>query len=45
MSPHRAGAGGSEEVERRRMAHLAKLLNAAVAGEEIPNRVDIDAGY
>jgi hypothetical protein len=45
MSPHRAGTGGAEEIELRRMAHLARLLNAAATGEEMPNRVDIDAGY
>jgi len=45
MSPHRAGSGGSEEIERRRMNHLARLLNAAAARETMPNRVDIKAGY
>jgi len=45
MSPHRAGAGGTQEIEMRRMESLAKLLNAAAAGEEIPNRVDVQAGY
>jgi phosphoglycerate dehydrogenase-like enzyme len=45
MSPHRAGTGGAEEIEQRRMAHLARLLNAAAAGEEMPNRVDLDVGY
>jgi phosphoglycerate dehydrogenase-like enzyme len=45
MSPHRAGGGGSEEVEKLRMAGLARLLNAAAVGEEMPNRVDVEAGY
>ena len=45
LSPHRGGTGGAEEIELQRMLHLARLLNRAVAGEEIPNRVDIDAGY
>jgi phosphoglycerate dehydrogenase-like enzyme len=45
LSPHRAGTGGAEEIEMRRMAHLASLLNAAAAGDEMPNRVDIEAGY
>lgn len=45
MSPHRAGAGGSEETERRRMDHLAVMLNAAARGERIPNRFDLQAGY
>jgi phosphoglycerate dehydrogenase-like enzyme len=43
MSPHRAG--GSTETELQRMAHLARLLNAAARGEEMPNRVDLQAGY
>jgi phosphoglycerate dehydrogenase-like enzyme len=45
MSPHRAGTGGSEMVELQRMADLAELLNAAASGEEMPNRVDVEAGY
>jgi hypothetical protein len=45
MSPHRAGAGGTEEIELRRMERLAELLNAAAAGDQIPNRVDVQAGY
>ncbi len=45
MSPHRAGAGGAEAVELRRMAGLAALLNAAARGQEMPNRVDLEAGY
>lgn len=43
MSPHRGG--GSSETEMRRMTHLARLLNVAARGEELPNRVDLDAGY
>jgi phosphoglycerate dehydrogenase-like enzyme len=45
MSPHRAGMGSSKEIELRRMNHLARLLNAAANGDEIPNRVDVHAGY
>lgn len=45
MSPHRAGAGGLEEIERRRMAALASLLNAAARGEPLPNQVDVQMGY
>lgn len=45
MSPHKAGSGGSKEIERRRTAHLARLLNAAAAGDPMPNRVNMDAGY
>ena len=43
MSPHRAG--DSSEIERYRMEHLARLLNAAHRGEPVPNRVDLQAGY
>jgi phosphoglycerate dehydrogenase-like enzyme len=43
MSPHRAG--GSDESEMRRMTYLAALLNAAARGDEMPNRVDLQAGY
>lgn len=43
MSPHRAG--GSTETDTLRMMHLAKLLNAAARGEEMPNRVDLEEGY
>lgn len=45
LSPHRGGAYGSEYTEQARMAHLARLLNAAARGEPIPNRVDLQAGY
>ncbi len=43
MSPHRAG--GSDETERLRVEHLAASLNATARGEEMPHRVDLDAGY
>jgi phosphoglycerate dehydrogenase-like enzyme len=43
MSPHRAGA--VRDKEGRRMAHLARALNAAARGEPLPNPVDLDAGY
>ncbi len=43
MSPHRAG--GSLEDPIHRMEQLARLLNAAARGEEMPNRVDLEAGY
>jgi phosphoglycerate dehydrogenase-like enzyme len=43
MSPHRAGH--SDQTENLRMIHLARLLNAAAAGEPMPNRVDLAAGY
>jgi phosphoglycerate dehydrogenase-like enzyme len=43
MSPHRGG--GSVETDRLRMLHLARLLNAAARGVEMPNRVDLARGY
>lgn len=43
MSPHRGGS--TDETERLRMAHLARLLNALARGEEPPNRVDVAIGY
>ena len=45
MSPHRGGAFRLEELERRRMSDLAHTLNAFARGEEIPHRVDLEAGY
>lgn len=43
FSPHRAGS--TDQTNMLRMAHLARLLNAAAAGEPMPNRVDLDQGY
>lgn len=45
MSPHRAGAPNTGETESLRIHELAALLNAAARGEELPNRVDMAAGY
>ena len=45
MSPHRGGAFRTEELERIRMGHLARSINAASRGEPIPHRVQLDAGY
>jgi len=45
MSPHRGGAYNRPELERARVDHLARLLNAAARGEPVPNRVDLEAGY
>ena len=45
MSPHRGGAFRTEELERIRMGHLARSINAASRGEPIPHRVELDAGY
>lgn len=45
LSPHRGGAYGSQYTEQARMAHLARLLNAAARGEPIPNQVDLQSGY
>lgn len=43
LSPHRGG--DNSETESIRMAALAELLNHAAVGEEMPNRVDLQAGY
>ncbi|MBS3753550.1 MAG: hypothetical protein KGY46_09220 [Anaerolineales bacterium] len=43
LSPHRGG--NTRSTGRLRMEHLAKLINAAARGEEMPNRVDLDRGY
>jgi phosphoglycerate dehydrogenase-like enzyme len=43
LSPHRAGS--TDRTESLRMQHLARVLNAKVAGEEMPNRVDPVHGY
>jgi phosphoglycerate dehydrogenase-like enzyme len=43
MSPHRGGA--VQKKEALRMTHLARLLNAAAQGQQIPNRVDLALGY
>ena len=45
MSPHRAGAGGTMEIEQMRMAALAEMLNLADEGEPLPHRIDLEAGY
>ena len=45
MSPHVGGSFGAPYTERRRMAHLARLLNALHRGEPAPNRVDLTLGY
>ncbi|MFO7539203.1 MAG: 2-hydroxyacid dehydrogenase [Chloroflexota bacterium] len=43
FSPHRAGS--TDQTNRLRMDHLAQLLNAAAAGQPLPNRIDVTAGY
>ena len=45
MSPHRAGGGGADEVEYRRMQAIADLLNTVVRGNPMPNKIDLNAGY
>jgi len=45
LSPHRGGAYGQKETERRRMAALAATLRAAAAGEPLPHPVDPAEGY
>lgn len=43
MSPHRGGATAGTEAHRVR--HLAKLIEAAASGSQVPNQVDLDRGY
>ena len=43
MSPHRGGL--TTDTEPLRMTHLARLLNAAARGEEMPNKIDLELGY
>jgi phosphoglycerate dehydrogenase-like enzyme len=43
LSPHRGGA--TQETPRLRMTALAEMLNAAAAGREMGNAVDLVAGY
>ncbi len=43
LSPHRGGM--VVETEKLRMEDLARLINAASRGEEIPNQVDLELGY
>jgi len=45
MSPHRGGFFGTGETETMRMHAMATLINAASAGKEIPNQVDVQRGY
>lgn len=43
FSPHRAGL--TADTEALRMSHLAELLNAAAAGQPLPNKIDLGQGY
>lgn len=45
MSPHRGGAGGTDEVEYRRMEAIAQSLNALVENGTMPHRVQVERGY
>jgi phosphoglycerate dehydrogenase-like enzyme len=45
LSPHRAGALDMERTEILRMEALARSLNAAARGQEIPFPVDVEEGY
>ena len=45
LSPHRGGGGRHAEIEQARMHALADMLNRAHAGDPLPHRVDLDAGY
>jgi len=43
MSPHRGGATAGTEAHR--VKHLARLIEIAASGNQVPNRVDFEAGY
>jgi phosphoglycerate dehydrogenase-like enzyme len=43
MSPHRGG--GSSDSKSLRMEHLAEILNLAVQGQPLPNKVEPERGY
>lgn len=43
MTPHLGG--NSDRTELLRRTELARLLNAAAEGREVPNRVDLTRGY
>jgi len=43
MTPHMSEE--SDDTEELRIAALAKMLNAAVSGQPLPNKVDPDRGY
>jgi phosphoglycerate dehydrogenase-like enzyme len=45
MSPHRGGAFGLEELEGRRLKHIAGILLSICSGDENAGRVDTVAGY
>jgi phosphoglycerate dehydrogenase-like enzyme len=45
MSPHRAGAFATREVEEARLSELARSLNAIARGAPAPHPVDVDEGY
>lgn len=45
MSPHRGGAGGTDEVEYRRMDAIAQSLNALIENGTMPHRVQVERGY
>ena len=45
MSPHRGGAFGVEELEIKRMEHIASLLRALAEGDDSLSRINPDLGY
>lgn len=45
MSPHRAGAFGVPELERRRTAEILRAIIAGAEGRPVPNPVDMELGY
>lgn len=45
MSPHRAGAYGVPELERKRTMEIARAIVAGAEGRPVPNPVNIELGY
>ena len=45
LSPHRGGAPGERETERKRMRELAEVINKLARCEPAPGRVDLNLGY
>ncbi len=43
LSPHRGGMG--DQTEPARAVELAKVLNAIVRGEDVPNKIDFERQY
>ncbi len=45
MSPHRAGAYGVPELERKRTLEIVRAIISAAEGKPVPNPVNVELGY